>query len=320
MNVFQPYTDRRGVFHRNGKDPYLGFAVNLYSLPYEKLFEDKEGLNGKVAKRDAKLMRQKAKVPVLASIYRMGGGDWGDGKSKYKDEVTGEWIHDKIRTGLWGFAWSNGIEMTKDECHVATSVFRNSYPEICGNGYGDNSKGIWVQLEEAVLDVMNGTNTRRMLGPNGCYLIDKLTCDSHVILRIQLPSGRRLHYYDAMIRSTLMPWLDREDKAVHRPTLWYAHEDQTTHQWGFTHTHGGKLFENIVQGTARDVLAVKLIDFEEHDMPVVLHVHDEGATLVPNDPFSPGLPEMIDIMSTPVDWAPGLLLGADGFEGEFYHK
>jgi hypothetical protein len=25
-------------------------------------------------------------------------------------------------------------------------------------------------------------------------------------------------------------------------------------------------------------------------------------------------------MSAPIDWAPGLLLGADGFEGSFYHK
>jgi DNA polymerase len=129
-----------------------------------------------------------------------------------------------------------------------------------------------------------------------------------------------LHYYDAFIRDTRMPWDDSEGKPVYRPTLWYAHEDQITHQWGITHTHGGKQFENIVQGIARDVLAVKLIDFEEHDLPVCLHVHDEGACMVPNDPFSPGLPEMIDIMSTPVDWAPGLLLGADGFEGSYYHK
>ena len=81
---------------------------------------------------------------------------------------------------------------------------------------------------------------------------------------------------------------------------------------------GNPLFARLYSTYHR--LTGKVEDLEEHDMPVVLHVHDEGATLVPDDPFSPGLAEMVDIMSTPVDWAPGLLLGADGFEGQFYHK
>lgn len=321
LNVFQPYTDHHGTFHRNGKDPYLNFAVNLFQMPYEKLFDDKEGLNGKVAKREAKRMRQIAKVPVLASLYRMGGGEWGRGKASYIDEVTGERIWDRIRTGLWGFSWGMGIEMTQEMAHQATAVFRNSYPEICGNGFKETQKGIWVLIEEAIMDVMTHSNTTRRLGPNGCFLFDKLTCDSRVLFRITLPSGRKLHYMDAHIRDTKMNWQNRDTgEDVYRPALWYAHEDQVTGQWTSTHTHGGKVFENMVQGTARDVLACKLLDFEEHDLPVVLHVHDEGAALVPDDPFSPDLADMIDIMSESVSWAPGLLLGADGFMGSFYHK
>jgi DNA polymerase bacteriophage-type len=321
LNVFKPYTDHHGKFHRNGKDPYLSFGVNLFGVPYEKLFDDKEGLNGKIAKREAKRMRQIAKAPVLASLYRMGGGEWGKGKSSYIDPDTGERVWDRIRTGLWGYAWGMGVEMSQDMAHEATRVFRNSYPEICGNGFNDTQRGIWVQLEDAVMDVMEHSNTRRTIGPNGCILIDKLVCDGHTLLRIHLPSGRKLHYWDADIRDTQMPWNERETGApVYRPTLWYAHEDQVTGEWGMAHTHGGKLFENCVQGFSRDILAVKLLEFEAIGLPVVLHVHDEGATMVPDNPFSMGLPEMIEIMSTPVDWAPGLLLGADGFEGSYYRK
>jgi len=323
LNVFKPYTDSWGKFHRNGKDPYLAFGAKLYSMPYEILWANKEGRNGKEAKTDAKIKRQKAKVPVLASLYRMGGGGWGQGKASYIDEVTGEKVYDRVRTGLWGYARGMGIDMSLQEAHTGTEVFRNAYPEICGNGFGDNVKGIWVKFEEAILDVMDPKHpaTVRYLGPNDCVKIDKLNVTGrNPIMRMTLPSGRRLHYLDAYVQDTLMPWMSKEGGPVYRPALWYATEDQTTGKWTSIHTHGGHEYQNAVQGIARDVLAVKMLEFEKIDCPVVGHFHDEGLCVVPNDPFSPGVAEMIDIMSTPIDWAPGLLLGADGFEGSFYHK
>jgi DNA polymerase bacteriophage-type len=210
--------------------------------------------------------------------------------------------------------------MEQKEAKIIIDVFRASYPEICGTGYSGQMKGIWVQLEEAVFDVMDGQDTRRRVGPGGSILIDKLNIQGRdPLLRIHLPSGRKLHYMDASVQPTAMPWENREGGTDYRPALHYYQEDEKG-LWRDTHTHGGKIFENIVQGIARDVLAVKLLMFERADIPVVGHVHDEGISLVAKDPFSPGLPEMVDIMSEPVDWAPSLLLGADGFEGSFYHK
>ena len=88
LNVFQPYTDPTGKFHRNGKDSYIDFGVKVYpQYTYEKLFMDKEGYNGKEAKGTAKRVRQFGKVGVLGSIYRMGGGGWGNGKASYIDHV-----------------------------------------------------------------------------------------------------------------------------------------------------------------------------------------------------------------------------------------
>jgi DNA polymerase len=85
-------------------------------------------------------------------------------------------------------------------------------------------------------------------------------------------------------------------------------------------SHGGKIFENIVQAIARDVLADKLLEFEQREMPVVAHVHDEGVCLVEDDPFSLTIEDMIKIMSSSVSWALTLPLGADGFQDVFYHK
>jgi DNA polymerase bacteriophage-type len=323
LNVFQPYTDPMGKYHRNGKDPYLSFAAKMYSMPYDILWANKEGLNGKEAKNDTKRKRQVAKVPVLAAIYRMGGGGWGNGKASYIDEATGEKVYDRVRTGLLGYAHSMNVQMTQQEAHSAVEVFRNAYPEICGNGYDGNMKGIWVRLEDAVLDVMDSKHpaTVRYIGPNNAVKIDRLNVSGRQpLMRMTLPSGRKLHYLDAEISNTLMPWTDKEGGPVYRPALWYAHEDQTTGVWGSTHTHGGKLFENLVQGLARDVLACKLLQFEENDLPCVGHIHDEGICLVPDDPFSQDVEHMVDIMSEEIPWAKGLLLGADGFTDSFYHK
>lgn len=336
MDVFVPYTDSTGRFHRNGKDPYCAFGIKLYPQwgSYENLFMSKEGANGKERKGEAKRHRQIAKPAVLGSIYRMSGGVWGPGKASYIDHAPEcqeqgkkkprcgcPKIFDRVRTGLWGYAYGMGVDMSQNEAHMATDIFRQSYQEICGNGYDGQPKGIWVRLEDAVMEVMRGGPcVTRTFGPNGCFLFDKLNITGrNPILRMHLPSGRRLHYMDASIKDARMPWTDKEGKAVYRPALHYYQVDDHNN-WSEVHTHGGKTFENAVQAASRDILAVKLMEFEKIDLPVHGHVHDEGITITRNDPFSLGIKEMVDIMSAPVDWAPGLLLGADGFEGSFYHK
>jgi hypothetical protein len=341
MDVFKPYTDPLGTFRRNGKDSYIAFATKVYpQYTYESLFLAKEGHYGKEQKAEAKIKRQFGKIGVLGSIYRMGAGGWGKGKASYIDHFEGcPWtgkkppkcsrelcpkIYDRVRTGLWGFAYGQGVMMEQKDSALVTDVFRNTYTEIC-----HNKTGIWAVLEDCIMEVMDPkrTATKRYIGPNDCIMIDRVNLvDRPPLLRITLPSGRRLHYLDAHINEkSLMPWKGTDpvtgaEYDVYRPALWYAHEDQVTGQWGETTSHGGKTFENIVQGIARDVLAVKLMMFEAAGLPVIGHVHDEGITLTSNDPFALGLPEMIDMMSESVNWAPGLLLGADGFEGTFYHK
>lgn len=331
MDVFVPYTSPDGVFHPNGRDPYLAFASQMYGIPYEKLYADYQGYNGKEAKAAAKRMRQIAKPGVLGAIYRLSGGGWGNSKNGYVDHTQEcvdskqskkfcgcPKIYDRVKIGLYGYADNMGVEMTQEQAQMVVRMFRSAYWEIC-----DPQKGIWKLLEDAVIDVMRGINTVRYIGPNSCVKIDKINVeDRDPVLRMQLPSGRYLHYLDARLEMVKMPWKNSETgEDVYREALVYAGTNQDTKQWDvWVQTHGGKLFENLVQGIARDILAVKLLAFEDADMPVVGHVHDEGICQVPNDIFSPTVEDMVRIMSEPVDWAPDLLLGADGFEDTFYHK
>jgi DNA polymerase len=167
--------------------------------------------------------------------------------------------------------------------------------------------------------------TVRHIGPNNCVKIDRINVEGrHPIMRMQLPSGRYLHYLEARLESTLMPWKGEDEDGnevdVYRDSLIYAGTNQKTKQWETVTTHGGKLFENLVQGIARDLLAFFLLKLEEKEFNVVGHVHDEAICLVEDDILSGTVEDMIEIMSTPVSWAPELLLGADGYSDPYYHK
>lgn len=331
LKVFEPL-----IGHPNGRDPYLDFASKMYGIPYDVLFADYKGENGKERKAAAKRVRQIAKPGVLGAIYRLSAGGWGHAKKGYKDhgddcnaddtytEQSGkikkvgkkycycDTIYDKIKTGMWGYASGMNVEMTQEQATVVVRIFREAYKEI---------PEFWKVLEDAVADVMRGQNTVRNVGPNGCVQIDKINIGGrNSLMRMRLPSGRYLHYLDARLESCKMPW-QKDGEDVYRDSLVYAGTNQDTKQWDvWVQTHGGKLFENLVQAIARDLLSCKLLEFEAQDMPVVGHVHDEGICLVSDDLFSPGADEMVKIMSIPVPWAEGLLLGADGFEDKFYHK
>ena len=122
-------------------------------------------------------------------------------------------------------------------------------------------------------------------------------------LRCKLPSGRILTYWQARI--------DNENK------ICFMGQNQTTRKWEKTDTWGGKLVENVVQAFARDCLAVALLRLEEAGYETVFSVHDE---IVAEAPVGSRWEDMAEIMGRPIDWAPGFLLRADGYDTKFYMK
>jgi DNA polymerase len=125
------------------------------------------------------------------------------------------------------------------------------------------------------------------------------------LLRIQLPSRRELCYQGAKLES-----------AARGSQISYRGTDQTTKQWGRQRTYGGKLVENIVQATARDLLGIALLRLDAAGFKIIMHVHDE--VVIEGQPGD--LARATEIMSQPVSWAPGLPLAADGFEARYYQK
>jgi hypothetical protein len=84
--------------------------------------------------------------------------------------------------------------------------------------------------------------------------------------------------------------------------------------------YGGLLAENWTQATARDVLGSAWIRCAERGYLPVLSVHDELVFEVDVETAEQDLSEIRRIMETPVGWAAGLPLRAEGKLMGFYQK
>ena len=127
------------------------------------------------------------------------------------------------------------------------------------------------------------------------------------ILFITLPSGRKLSYVKPRMAVNKFG----------RDGLTYEGISENK-KWSRIETYGPKLVENIVQGTARDLLAEAMLRVEEKGYPIVMHCHDEIIAEVPEGTGS--VDEMCEVMAVQPEWAVGLPLRADGYECSFYQK
>ena len=127
------------------------------------------------------------------------------------------------------------------------------------------------------------------------------------ILFITLPSGRKLSYVKPRMAVNRFG----------RDGLTYEGISENK-KWSRIETYGPKLVENIVQGTARDLLAEAMLRVEKKGYPIVMHCHDEIIAEVPEGIGS--VDEMCEIMAVQPEWAVGLPLRADGYQCSFYQK
>jgi DNA polymerase len=126
-------------------------------------------------------------------------------------------------------------------------------------------------------------------------------------LTLALPSGRAINYPGARI----IPNAKFEDAD---PDIEFF--DNARGQWQPVRAWFGTLVENVVQGTARDLLAAALLRFEARGLPAVFHCHDEVVVEVPEGALSEQ--EVLAILLEPPAWAVGLPLGGKVHSGPLY--
>lgn len=164
-------------------------------------------------------------------------------------------------------------------------IWRRSHPRICA---------YWYELDAAVRKSLDGKTVK--CGPVAFQRIANWTL-------MTLPSGRSLCYPGMRVEM---------DGSL---SFWGV--NQYTKQWKRIPTYGGKLMENIAQGIAVDLHDDALLGAEATGLRPVLSVYDEincDATM------DRSVKELEAIMCHAPDWAEGLPLATEGWEGPRYHK
>jgi DNA polymerase len=177
-----------------------------------------------------------------------------------------------------------GIKVDEDEAKRIVAVYREKNNRIAQ---------YWRDVEQDFVEMVKGA------GRVGT-------------VPLPLPSGRSLTYHNPRIIQRETPWGAMRDTAQ-VDTL-----NSVTRQWVSQIIWGGLLTENVVQATARDIMATAMMALEVKGYNVILSVHDEIISEVP-DGFG-SLDEMIDIMTQVPAWAQGCPINAEGKEGKRYRK
>ena len=124
------------------------------------------------------------------------------------------------------------------------------------------------------------------------------------MLFITLPSGRRLAYVKPRIG----------ENQFGGESVTYMGVGGTK-KWERLESYGPKFVENIVQGTARDILCYAMQTLK--NCSIVAHVHDE---IIIEADRRMSVAAVCEQMGRTPPWAKGLKLRADGYECEFYQK
>lgn len=126
------------------------------------------------------------------------------------------------------------------------------------------------------------------------------------ILFITLPSGRRLAYVKPRIGENRFGGESVTYEGISGAKKWERLE-----------SYGAKFVENIVQATARDILAEAMLRLNTSGFDIVMHIHDEA--VIEAAPET-SLDEICRVMGQTPAWADGLILRADGYVCDFYRK
>lgn len=187
--------------------------------------------------------------------------------------------------------------LSEDDLPDIVRRWRDSNNQICN---------LWYSLERAALQAVQRCQPVGIKG-----LIFARECDfttNQDFLTITLPSTRKLFYANPVIH----------DNDFGKPAIHYMGISQQSKKWGLQSTYGGKLTENVVQAIARDCLAITLQRIADAGYQTVMHIHDEAVIDCPKEKAD--LEAVCNLMSQPISWAPGLILGAAGFVGDYYMK
>lgn len=222
------------------------------------------------------------------------------------------------------FLWDKATRSTKDYALRHYAQVNKKFPikiskrewlasELIKLNWREKNPNIveyWAQCQAAAMDAIRHPGEKYWAGAEGRE-VTYLKKGSFLFCR--LPSGRSITYAYPSIKEEVNEW------GFTSEVIRYMAMDNTRNKWRSHAAYGGLLVENNTQATARDLLAEAIVFLEKAHWPVVLHVHDEVVSEVDERESLSEFEAIVGKWAVP-EWAAGLPMAVEGWEGKRYRK
>jgi len=266
---------------RKGLDEYKVFAAkSLYRIPYDAVTKEQ---------------RQISKSAVLGAMF----GQGAKGLVKYSEGM--------------------GVKLTEQQAQKAVYAYRREYQYVQELWYDCESAAKRAIAQPGVMIAVIRGLSKQDDDPELVLETPAKTTKLHFLcakdaLWMKLPSGRFICWQRPKLELVTFAWGEEKMSVV-------VHSQNTfTRQWTRNVLIGSSIFQSAVQGTARDFLAVAMLNLEKTGYEVINSIHDEVLLLVEEQNGESALADVINIMTTPPTWAPDFPLAAEGWIGKRYRK
>jgi DNA polymerase len=167
-----------------------------------------------------------------------------------------------------------------------------------------------VFWERLMRTVRTAIRTRRAIRVNPAPAPSIVAAFDGATLTIELPSGRMIPYPGAR----LIP-----NKVIEGGDPDVEYLDNSKGGWRYKRAWYGVIVENVVSGTARDLLAAALLRADARGWDIVSHCHDEITIELPDDSAVTDQDVLACMLEVP-PWAAGLPLGGKVHSGKVYFE
>jgi DNA polymerase len=222
--------------------------------------------------------RQHGKIGVLGSGYGMG-------PDTMQRQTKIQW----------------GIDLPFGLCKRIIKAYRTKYPHV---------PRTWKVLQRAFLRCV--WNQEDVDIPKGARFE---WCAPFV--KLYLPSGRPLYFYEPEIRMEIAPWGEEV------PVIYYWSENSQNRKWELAKTYGGKILENMIQGMSADLMydVSRKVRKDPSLGRLVMSVHDElGYEIHLSMGPERACQRTCEIMKTPPEWAGDCPIDVEAWIGRRYRK
>ncbi len=191
-----------------------------------------------------------------------------------------------------------GVNVGDERAKELVTAWRDAHPKIVQS---------WWDLQNAAIEAVSAP------GVVVSCLNDKIRyVAANGFLYCKLPSSRILSY-----AAPKLVWKETPFGSP-RIQIEYMGVDSLTKRWQAQSLYGGVQSNNVVQGTARDLMVEAMFRVEEAGYPLVLTVHDELLSEV-QERFG-SADEYQSLMSQLPAWAEGLPVATAAWEDKRYVK